>query len=109
MDGLSELGLRDIHRKPGRQLLRELAQFEHPMLVRVGVFGLLRQFDHIHWFGEAEQLEHLLLAVAGRLRHDQVGPIEEGILAGDVVAEGGLDERAEVGGQMLFGCRDGFG
>src|ERR1019366_7544808 len=90
-------------------MLPELTHFKDPMLERVGVLGLLRQFDHIHRLGSAHQLKHLLLAVAGGFGHDQVRPVEEGILARDVVAEGGLDERTEVRRQVLLSRRDGGG
>src|ERR1035438_6665810 len=109
LDGLNERGVRDIYHKPSRQMLPELTHLKDPMLERVGVLGLLRQFDHIHRLGSAHQLEHLLLAVAGGFGHDQVRPVEEGVLAGDVVAERGLDERAEVCRQVLFRRRDGGG
>ena len=53
-------------------------------------------------------LVHLLLAVAGGFCDDQVGEVEVGALVGLTEAVARLDERAQVLGQVLFGCRDGF-
>ena len=87
-------------------MLLELPHLHDPMFEGVELLGLLRQFEHIHRLGRAHQLEHLLLAVAGGLRHNQVRPIQEGVLPCDLVAEGGFDQRAEIGRQMLFRSRD---
>ena len=72
------------------------------MFQRVGIIGLLRQFEHIHRFGCAHQLEHFLFAVAGRLGDDQIRPIQKRIIAGDVITEGGLDQRTQIGRQKLL-------
>ena len=77
------------------------------MLQGVGIIGLLRQFEHIHRLGGAHQLEHFLFAVAGRLGDDQIRPLQKRIFPGDVIAEGGLDQRTQIGGQKLFGGGDG--
>ena len=100
--GVAEFGVGDAGLKALLHVDLELAHFGGPVFESVGVIGLLGQFEDEHRFGGAHQLEHFLFAVAGGLGDDQVGPVQEGILAGDVIAEGGFDEGTEIGGEELL-------
>ena len=99
--------VRDTRLKPLFQVLLEFAYFPCPMFERVGIIGLLRQFEDIHRFRCAHQLEHFLFSVAGRLGDNQIRPIQKGVFPGDVITEGGLDQRTHIGGQKLFGGGNG--
>ena len=108
-DGLAQLVVGDVDAEARLQVLLELAHFVHPMSSASGSLGLLRQFEHIHRLGAPSSSNIFFLpsqVVSATTRSAQ---FRNGILAGDVVAEGGLDERAEVGGQELFGGWDGGG
>ena len=85
----------------------ELADFLNPMFKRVGIISLVRQFEDIHRFAGAHQLEHFLFAVAGCLGDNQLRPVQKRIVAGDMITEGGFDERTQVGRQELFRRGDG--
>ena len=91
------------------QEVAKLRQLGVPVVQGIGVVGLLRQFEDVDRPRLGHQLIHLLLAVAGRLAHHQVGHFQERIRLQQMVAEGRLDQRAEIGGQMFFGGGNRFG
>ena len=107
-DGFAKFLIGNARLKPLLQVFLEFPHFARPLFEGVGVIGLLGQFEHIHRLGGAHQLEHLLLPVAGRLGNHQVRPVQKWIRAFDVIAEGGLDQRAQIGRQILLRCGDGF-
>ena len=107
-DRFAKLLIGDVRLEALLQVFLELAHFPRPMFQRVGVIGFLGQFEHVHRLRGAHQLEHLLLPVAGRLGDHQVRPFQKWIRAFDVIAEGGFDQRAQIGRQILFRCGDGF-
>ena len=106
-DGFAKLLVGDARFKPLFQVFLEFPHFTRPVFQRIGVVGLLRQFEHIHRLRRAHQLEHLFLPVAGRLGNHQIRPLQKWIRAFDVIAEGGFDQRAQVGRQILFRFRNG--
>ena len=55
-----------------------------------------------------QQLEHLLLAVAGGLTHHQVGEVEVGAGIGQGKTVAGLDQGTQVPGQIGLGGGDGL-
>ncbi len=73
----------------------------------VGVIGLVREFEDVHLFVGAEELEHFLFAVAGGLGDHELGLAEKGVSAGDVIPVSRFDEWADVGREKAFGGGDG--
>ena len=107
-DRLAELAVRNVHGKPLRQERPKLLQLLNPIRQCVRVVAAVRQFEDVHRPRLGHQLVHLLLAVAGGLAHHQVGHFEKRVAAKQVVAVGRLDQRAEIGGQVLLGGGNGF-
>ena len=64
----------------------------------------LRQMENVSRTDAIQQLIHFLLAVAGGLTHDQIGEIGVGTLVRQGEAIAGLDQGAQILGQMGF-CR----
>ena len=89
------------------QLLLKLDNFLFPQLQSFRALAV-GQLHHIDGLEFAQHFIHLLFAVAGGFAHDQVGKIEEGALVGFGKAVAGLDQGAQVAGQVLFGFGDGF-
>ena len=75
----------------------------------LAVARFVRQLEHVHRPRLGHQFVHLLLAVAGRFAHHQVGHFQERVAPQGVVAEGRFDQRAEIGGQVLLRSRNRFG
>ena len=106
-DGLADVILGDGDAVKGLQLLLEGDDLVPPE----GEGGFIPAVGQLHDIGVLdllEQLEHLLLAVAGGLAHHKVGEVEVGAGIGEGKAVAGLDEGAQVPGQVGLGCGDGL-
>jgi hypothetical protein len=108
-DGLAQRRIGDLPSQTFLQLTLQTPHRGNPVREGGRVPLLLRELEHVHGDRLPEELVHLLLAVASRLRHEQVGHLEEGIGTLDVVAVGGLDEGAEVRWEVFLGGGDGAG
>ena len=90
------------------QPLLERRDLMFPELEAQRVFPALRQLHHVRGAQLAQQLVHLLLAVAGGLADDQVTEVEVGTGVGEGESIAGFYERAEVARQVLFRRGDRF-
>ena len=105
-DGRSKVGVGDGGSELLLEPILECGHLRRPLFQRVGVIRLVRHLKHVHRLRFAQQFKHLFLAVAGRLRNDEIGPLQEWITVQRMISEGGLDQGTKVGGQHLFRGRD---
>ena len=89
------------------QIRDETAQFRRPVCQCVPVMALGKMQD-VAVLELSQQLVHFFLPVTGGLPDDQVGKVGVGTLLADGKTVAGLDERAEIFGQMGFGSGDDF-
>ena len=108
-DGGPELFFGDLHTEGVLQIVDEPLEFADPHVPGIGHIPALGQVENVCRLALPQQLVHFLFAVAGGLSHDQIGKIGVGALVGEIEAVAGLDQRAQVAGQLGLGGRDGLG
>ncbi len=80
-DRLAKLFVGNVRREPLREEGPELVSSRTQYSSESRSSALMRQFEDVHRPRFGHQLVHLLLAVAGRFAHHQVGHFEEGVVA----------------------------
>ncbi len=109
VDHFDRLAQRVLGDLSSRKLLEARSQAAHlfPPQAAVGVRLTLRQLHHVHGLEVIQDLVVFLLAVAGGLAHQQVAGLDVRAYLGQLETQRGLDEGADVTGQVLLGLLGG--